>query len=451
MGTNGSSVPPDYREQHWSREIDKLFTSTKISDQLDFSPDFLIPLIFENDLNKPPIYAFISRDGEFLALSHILPEIPCQAQLHNTEIISVCEFSKNSFLVVTNKNIVYLVSYENDKFCFRDFQIQNPRLAAKIDESSFLVATTNSSVYLIRFSPNNNCNHNSTIDNNISENNNSCETNSNDINNENLSNDCGSNIVNNNSIENNQDEIVLLFDSEYPSLPVCLIFQYNIIALSTESGLLIGKLETDSKHAFYQIYSNVNHLVFLNLFPQSPFLYLYCVSADTKKILGLKINSDLAIADPKDVFTSHVSITDLQNITNTNTLIFCGGKDIHSYTPDFIRPQLHVSIQNDKNIISLLQMHEPKIFVAICIDGTIVVCRHPEFTRADPKKGEIEVVTLFNYHKSKPFLKCAADDFSFLTFDENHVPILWESFPDWWSAPYYLRMFDDNNNELPQQ
>lgn len=232
---------------------------------------------------------------------------------------------------------------------------------------------------------------------------------------------------------------------------------------------------------------------------------------DSKKNI---IQLHISIDEPVEIFRLNLSyiaknkneifVSDLihpetksnnENNENDNkTIIFSCGREIFSFTPSLslfstskssnsksnpilltekvqIQTNIQVKIQNanqdsnlDKSndtktyscfnsIVKLISTSEPRVFAALFIDGTVVICRHPPYISQGNSKDNpsvstsIETSILFNYHRCKPILSCIADDFSFLTFDENHVAILWESFPDWWSAPYCLKMFGINDNE----
>lgn len=221
----------------------------------------------------------------------------------------------------------------------------------------------------------------------------------------------------------------------------------------------------------------------------------------TKKIIQLHISIDEPVEiyelnpsyvnnSKNEIFISDLIHTETKSNNETDetsnkTIIFSCGREIFSFTPMFstfnmklnpvllkekiqIHTDIQVSVQNsnqnseidDSNdiktyscnnyIVKLIPTSEPRVFAALFVDGTVVICRHPQFSDSKEKSSNsssIETEVLFNYHRCKPILSCIADDFSFLTFDENHVAILWESFPGWWSEPYCLKMFENNNDD----
>ena len=85
-------------------------------------------------------------------------------------------------------------------------------------------------------------------------------------------------------------------------------------------------------------------------------------------------------------------------------------------------------------------LYEAQFFLVICDDGSVFVCRHPNFN--EQRKSDIEKHELTKYHTAPIKFGCTGEEFSFITYDSENVCILWESFPDWWNAPSVLNMFD---------
>lgn len=539
MGNNESSESTEWNDQLWSRNIKTFFDSSKITDPLNFNADFLVRLSTlphaktlrkKQKLNNQEevrklkncqsfVFAFVSREGEFTVLSNVLPEILYHVILGDTKITSVCLFYPSNTLIASaiNRNsvIVATFNYLNDdnvsdsnslndsKLDFIEIKgIESPQLLHKVDNDSFIVSDSKSSIYIL--------NMKKYFDhtNNLS------------------------------------SPYQKLIDSPQPSEPIYLAFFDGYVALSTSTGLLIGKIkpsnfndqkinenESDANmqyvpsSLFYPDLANVHHLTFIKVNDINVLLFFITANNQAvdyvrikdisnnhedndQKMIQLLISAD----DPVEIYSlspfyiknnkNEIFITDLihpevkainpkDDDSSNKTIIFSCGREIFSFTlsSSFLSPtmptskpcsvflnekiqipaSIQVQVQNaninqDQNsdvqsdtkiytclnsIVKLLCTNEPRIFAALCTDGTVVICKHPPYSLQGSVKdaGSIESAILFNYHRCRPILACTADDFSFLTFDENHVAILWESFPDWWNAPFYLKMFADNEDE----
>lgn len=539
MGNSYASVPPDWSKKLWDRDIQTLFSSSKITSQLDFNADFLVLLTSPSKpfkkKRKPSgqedshgsvnflshLFAFVSKDGEFTALSNALPEILYHVVLCDTKITSVCSFYPSNTLIASsiNRNSVIVATFnflneentsDSDLFADSKFEffeikgIESPQLVEKVDNDSFIVANSKSSIYLLNMKK-----YTSNRSNNLT------------------------------------SPYEKLIDSSQPSEPKCLVYFDGFIALSTSSGLLIGKIALSKNSSksndkqknneneddlqiipcslFYSEYANVHNLTFVKVNDTSVLLFFVTENKQSVKYVQIKdstnireekdskkniIQLHILVNDPVEIYglnpsyntnnKNEIFITDLIHPTSKNddfsnkTVIFSCGREILSFTPSLslfstsnaksnplllnekiqIQTDIQVKVQSPNldfddpddiktyscfnSIVKLVCTSEPRIFAALFLDGTVVICRHPPYLTQGNGKDEssstssslsIETAILFNYHRCKPILSCKADDFSFLTFDENHVAILWESFPDWWKAPFMLKMFANNDED----
>lgn len=383
---NSSSVPSDYREQHWGRDMGKLFTSNKITDSLDFEADFMAPLRIPNDDSSPPLYIFVSREGRITALSHILPEIKFQLIIPDTEFIHLDTFSPSSLLLTTSRDIVMLVTYEKEELKTQEIPVSNTKFCLRLDDHSFIAISKNSGTKII----------------NIAD---------------------GTQTTVWEDIDNSNPTQAVLLPTHDPSLLICA------------NELIIGKIQ---EHSQYKILNNITSVKKIILLPNGSIIF---TSGDCNTALQTKVNVELNFDEPKMLYESKNEIIDLLYLYG-NTFVFCTSNEIHLFSDDQTKLHLQSQISNSYQIKTLMNITEPRIFVAICTEGNIIACRVPSPKRTDLKKGDLETCALFNFHRCEIILGCTAEEFSFLTFDERHIAVLWESFPDWWNAPYYLRMFD---------
>ena len=138
----------EYREQHWSRNIKKLFTSVKISDPFAFNPSFVNTVSCVDDSKSPPIYAFTTSDGQIYGVSHILPEIPYKIQLETNEIISTVNFDSNSFLAVSSTKI-FLITYKKNGFEIQTYDFQDAYFCEPCADDAFIVISSHCGITII--------------------------------------------------------------------------------------------------------------------------------------------------------------------------------------------------------------------------------------------------------------------------------------------------------------
>lgn len=468
------------REQHWGRDIKELFESSKITDPLNVSGDFLLPLSYPKEtiednlefcdnIDELPVYLFITKSGEITALSHNLPKIITKISLENTEINSVCNFfPSNTFLVSSKSRNSVLAGFfdfnssgNSNYFQFTEIPgIDRPELICPIDNNSFLVATSTSHLYRL---------------------------------------DISEFLKKPSSTPYKQ--IFSLGSTQ--SKPIELSYCDGYVALSSESGLLIGKFqepgfvdetipetEFEPFMLFFPKLPKVHHLTFVPMNEMVTFLFYLSENGDIVAYFRINDNSHLAQQkgrktkqiiisieeEPIRIYSATSIKTNVisdmfctsyssNSSSKIKTVIFSGDKEIFSFTPSLlltsssmIFTKIKLPNQNKEasicnSIIKLQKTSQPHIFAALFQDGTVCICRHPPLEPLEKGKtyGEIQTEVLYNFHKARPILSCTANELSFLTFDENHVAILWESFPDWWKAPSYFRMFEDQSDDSEEE
>lgn len=167
---------------------------------------------------------------------------------------------------------------------------------------------------------------------------------------------------------------------------------------------------------------------------------VYVTNEDTIKLI--KVNESLGVTEEKDLWTK--KITRIFK-PNERCVMWLCQNELLSYIIDSQRqnPIIRATMPCQTHIQSILQLADPRVIALICSDGNAMVIRHPQY---QVRKGEIEFSPMYSYHRAAIKFACTAEEFSFFTYDENGVAVLWESFPDWWAAPFYLGMFDDESN-----
>lgn len=166
---------------------------------------------------------------------------------------------------------------------------------------------------------------------------------------------------------------------------------------------------------------------------------LYVSKENTIKLI--KVNEALEVIEEKDLWTKKIT---RMFKPNDKCVMWVCQNEFLSYIVDSQRqnPILRASMPVQTSILDVIQLSNPRIMALICSEGNTMVLRHPQY---QTRKGEIEFSPLYSYHRVPIKCGCTAEEFSFFTYDENGIAVLWESFPDWWTAPFYLGMFDDPN------
>lgn len=201
------------------------------------------------------------KNGEFTALSSVLPDILSHVVLGETKIASVCNFYPSNTLLASaiNRNSIIMTSFNfsnedndldsNSLYEFFEIKgIESPQIVEKVDDDSFLVVNSKSSIYI--------------------------------LNTKNYFSD---------QMKNQSNSYEKVIDSPQQSEPKCLSFFDGFVAVSTSTGLLICKIipsksmtkinESDLNieffpcSLFYEEYANAHNLTFIKINDTSVLLF----------------------------------------------------------------------------------------------------------------------------------------------------------------------------------
>ena len=399
MGGTSSSAPADYLQYHWDRDVKELFSSVKISDPIG-AYDFIIPIEYSNsDSGEKQIHSqiFVSKNGKIGIMVEESLEIAYSEENEDYDVINVFKFGNNSFLMVLNSGIVVLVEYKDEKFEKKEFHVNDPWICLCLDSESFIVANKKGNVYLV-------------------------------------------NVI--------TAEVKLLWETNVEINDAVLFKRKDskhIIILVSENKFILGYAEVNS-----MIVSNDDCPKPKNMkqFNDENIIFSSESNGRTDILIG-KINDDLTVDEFKTVLISKdASITMLSK----GTALIYNSKEINSFSlvPGFPPKSLRTAFPSNREISNILviRSEKPRIFIVGCKDGNVFVCKHPTFSKTEQtrKNESIEKYELTKYHREPIKFGCVCDEYSFI-YDKENICILWESFPEWFNAPFILNMFDEPFDE----
>ena len=366
----------------WNREMQNLISTVKITEKYDFDGDFVIP--FYNQ--KQIFFGFMMKNGTFNVIQSTLSQDDIvKKKVTDFEVKDVVQFKTDSVIVLTENNIIILC-FRNNEIIIRNVIEERAKKIIKVNNNSFIAINESNEVLLIT-----------------------------------------------NLDENKNENTVKLWHAN-EDINDGIIFQNGfgakklIIATCKSIAILEIKKDTDTKIKEVNInttkvvqYDN-NNLMFSSKESNSRYLFDVSLEGPLNKV-------ETKIDNIKDIIS-----------LEEGTVLFYNENTICTFTLQ-LSPQ-YLSCKIESEIIKLFTMKDKRINIVICKDGTVTIIRHPIFKSHD-KKAVIESYKLFKYHNSSIKLACAASDYSFITFDEDHICIFWESFPEWYNAPEQFGMFKD--------
>jgi hypothetical protein len=325
------------------------------------------------------VYALIAESGDLFGLSHSTLSLTesFHIRLPTALFCHISQFSNDRLVLTSRTGCVFLISNAETHFAIETLSVPEPRLSLA-RQDFFVSISETSAAFLCHFS--------------------------------------GDTF----SVWGGQSTAPI--DAAFVSVgdKLCVI-------VSTLEGFLIGDVCRESSVRRLEQISGMKRLVCIEQ-------TVYGISVDGNQILSAKLGDDLTLQETTTITTGR-KFNDLTALTD-QTLVGCSETEVFAFADGQVQRFDLGKKQVDK-CCEVLTFPGQNIFVGICANGNIVVCRASEIGKKEPHvQKKLHTVAIGSF--------CSGEEFSFLTLDLTGNAVLWENVPDWWDAPYHLRLFQDD-------
>jgi hypothetical protein len=326
------------------------------------------------------VYALIAESGDLFALSHSTLSLTesFRMRLPAALFCHISQFSNDKLVLTSPTGRVFLISNAETQFAVETFSIPEPRLSVA-HQDFFVSITETSAAFLCRFSG---------------------------------------------------DTVSIWGDQSVPPIDAAFVSigEKLSVVVSTSEGFLIGDVCEQSYVRRLEGFPGLKKLVCVGG-------SFFGISVDGDQVLRVDLDDDLTIQKTTAIANGR-EINDLATVTD-QTVIGCSATEVFA----FVEGQLQLFDLTKKQVDgcrSVLTFPGQSIFVGICANGNMVVCRASEVGTKEPHvQKKLHTVEIRSF--------CSGDEFSFLTLDVTGNAVLWENVPDWWDAPYHLKLFQDDD------
>jgi hypothetical protein len=369
----------EIREKRWSRELPKVFSCAKIADPFMLLPKFIHPLFPAPD---KVVYLLCNAEGDLQALSHdTLSVIESFSARLPAGPLALAPLTPQS-LILTSQATVFVVSAQETAFSIVYIDIPGVVFTHALPGGAAFVAVTRDSAAFL----------------------------------------CG---------PDGAAAQVWASPGARALSGAIVPRERPILVISAADGCFIGFAEKDSEPrridgvaAFWKITPEAGGVV--------------GISESRAEIVRVMIDNDFKIQGTK-VLCSESELSDIA-VLSDQTVVACAKGVIMAAPPDaevaccLIAKTAFAAEVDDCQ--SLLHFEGQNVFVVVCRNAHLLICRASEIGKKDPflqkKLHFVDIVAC-----------CNGDEFSFVTCDGGGNAILWENVPDWWDAPYHLKLFQD--------
>lgn len=383
MGNNTSDTLT-LSDEIWNRDIEKMFTSAKMTESFDFKAKYLIPISTKNESGEKLLYTFISDTGTIHCLSQILPDIEFTQQIDCKQILNYLILNNTSFALSTPENILVL-QYNNTNFDIIAIDIANSQFLIHLNDKNFISITETGNIHLI-------------------------------------------------TEGKNQNSLAKLETNDKILNATLMSIDQQILLISTEKSSYMLPLNNPVIKEI-PTFSNATKII-------CDEREVYFTKTSMNGLYKCILKPDFAFSDPENIAVQNEKIVDFVLLTKKAVLVLYQS-GVVSYLGGAIGKQISFAPAFSAKSIFLLS--KVGFFIVLCKDGHILLCKHPDGTNP-AEKNEKKYIELSWLHKCEINLITSLQESSFLTYDANETAILWENLPNWWNAPHFLDMFGERDN-----
>ena len=413
------SVVYQNKSRHWNKPIDELYSSVKISENFPYSIKFIgcIRCNARNEKEKQPFYFLVTEENVIHALSYDTAKSDHSLQI-DENIKHICQVLPYAYAITMENGAVKLITNYIDKFEVTDYDIQNTAFCIPCDTTQFIAIGRDYSARRISF-------------------------------------------------KTNEINAILAKNDAAKQEPV------DACVLNTNPNILVVLSSDHITCASFGITGATRHEIGKNMIKITTLQpnNIIVLADDGMTLLSLKINNDGKISPSN-------KLTDITSFHFEDKILTLQSRDVpfvkqtqaskRNAIPSYIttisstyisvmdhrNKLMRYSIPEGKHVTHILMIPStpPNLLAAACEDGSIFIIRIIQETGNDNdgiesfKNHELE-----NFHHCKLKAIVSAFELMFLTIDENGRYVTWESFPDWWCAPYYFEMFNGSLDDEEDQ
>lgn len=390
MGGNTSDTLT-LSDEIWNRDIEKMFTSSKMTEQFNFKAKFLQAIKYNSDKGEVGNYVFISDTGTITCLSNILPDIEFTQELGSIQIKNVFNIG-SSRLVAFSDDKIYILEYQTSKFNVITLDIAKPQFFIPLNDKIFVIVTKNGEIHLVG--------------------------------------------------EDNKNQLILKVEINSSIIQAsCMNLDQQYILISTEATSYIISIINNPNCKDLATFANAEKVICDDR-------EIYLAKKGSNIIYKVTARPDFTFSDPEPITPqTNENIIDFV-LLSKKLLLIIYQNTILSYMAGTLSRQIVLpSTFSPKICFPLARIG---YFILICKGGHILLCKLSDSSNpAD--KNEKKFIELSWLHKCEISQIVSIQESSFLTFDENGIAILWENLPNWWNAPHFLDMFGEKENSALQK
>lgn len=302
-----------HKQHHFERSISNIFNGVKIISFAGISSIVgSIPnVIINSDMQSG--FVLVCNDGSLhFVLSDTL-NILFSTKLRLSSFLDIQKVGTDSFVLISNENIIFTVKVNKNGFEIHEIEIENPVFVIDINDSElFAVVDNNCNTFLCKFGDRN---------------------------------------------------VKCLWKDISDSKPNSVVFgeinDEKIIIISSQK-LIVGYIKEGEKPVFH----NIEPLFTMKFFDNE----IFCLDENKKKLFIITLQNNLSIQFTETIYNGN-SISDIEFI-DENTIVGCNLNNIFAYDGDILNVALNIDVNSNK-----IMKFNSRIFIVFCTNGTIIVCR----------------------------------------------------------------------------
>ena len=391
---------------HWGKPIANIFSSANVSDNFPFSIKFIGSVQCKQSQvqKQTPFYFLVTEENEIHALAFDTVKSDHFIKIPEN-IIHWCQVLPYAYVITLESGKIKLVTNFDDHFETKSFEIENVAFTIPCDDKQFVTIANNCSAKRVE-------------------------------------------------IETGNPINIMMNSDETTNRPIdACVLQTNpqIVAVISDEYLFCGSFGTEGVKR-HKIGKDLKKIGFIQ--PNS----LFIIGDDGMAVYALKVDKSCSLEGKVTPFR----FEEKMSLMYSRDPIFAKQTSSKkNLTPQFILMACNRSIatMDSRNLLLLCQIPEgkvishilqipsipPNIIAVACEDGSITIVRMVQDVSQKDENNYViksfEKHELENFHKSKITALATAFELTFMSIDENGKYVIWESFPDWWCAPFYFDMF----------